>query len=464
MKQYLWTIGLTASLAIALVFSGCQSFVEDYAADPNNPLEVPENLLLPTGQVAGQYAVGGQIARFTSIFMQQHAGVSRQEGATGRYQLNENMAQETWEENFYSGAMNDMYQLRLIADESGSNYYSGIADIYSAYLLAMTTDLFGDVPWDECFDPVTTLEPKFQSQEEIYGRVQSLITSGIGKMNATQSGSAPGIDDLIYGGDAANWVKFANSLLARQLLHLSKTNLYDEVAILAALNGGIADNTENALLFFGEANNEQNPMFQFDELRNQDTRMGEFFVDLLNNTNDPRLPFCADLDGNGAYTGAAAGQEDENVSGLGDFYVSAAAPVALFTYPEAKFIEAEVHFNAGRLGDAATAHNAGVAASMEFFGVDAADAAAYEAVNAVEDAGTISLEKIMTQKYIALYQQPEVWFDWRRTGLPAIQPAQPNFTSNNIPRKFIIPESERLYNSNCTACGGTITDRVWWDQ
>ncbi|MFK7970423.1 MAG: SusD/RagB family nutrient-binding outer membrane lipoprotein [Bacteroidia bacterium] len=463
MKKYTWIVGMIA--AIGLMLASCNSFVDDFAADPNNPLEVPGELLLPTAQLTGQYAVGGQIARFTSIFMQQHAGVSRQEGATGRYQLNENMAQETWEEQLYSGALNDLYQLRLVADAEGSNYYSGIADVYSAYLLGLTTDLFGDVPWDECFQPTVTLTPAFQTQEQIYDRVAGLLTSGIQKLSQAAEGKTPGGDDLVYAGDAASWVKLANSILARQLLHLSKTGSYDEAAILAAASAGLSSNGENAMVNFDPALNGQNPMYQFDVNRNQDTRMGEFFVDLLNGLNDPRLPFCADTAAGGVYTGSPAGIEDESVSGLGDFYVSPAAPVALFIYPEIKFIEAEVHMRAGRAGDAAMAHNAGVAASLEFFGVDATAAQTYVDANGAEDAGSITMEKIMTQKYIALYQQPEVWFDWRRTGMPAIQPAQPNFTSNNIPRKFLIPETERLYNPNCASCGNeTITDRVWWDQ
>jgi hypothetical protein len=463
MKKYSWIAAIVAT--VGLVFSSCNSFVDDFAADPNNPLEVPVELLLPTAQLTGQYAVGGQIARFTSIWMQQHAGVSRQEGATGRYQVNENMAQETWEEQFYSGAFNDLYKLREIADENGSNYYSGIADIYSAYLLGLTTDLFGDIPWDECFQPELTLTPAFQSQEEIYSRVAGLITSGISKLEQDQAGKAPGADDLVYGGNAAMWVKLGNSILARQLLHLSKTSSYDGDAILDALAGGISSNDENAMVMFDQAVSGQNPMYQFDVNRNQDTRMGEFFVEMLKGMDDPRLPFCADTIAGGEYTGAPAGQEDETVSGLGDFYVSADAPVPLFIYPEAKFIEAEVHLAAGRPDEAATAHNAGVAASLAYFGVDQAAADAYIAVSGSEDESSISIEKIITQKYIALYQQPEVWFDWRRTDLPAIQPAQPNFTSGNIPRKFLIPESERIYNPNCTSCGNDlVTNRVWWDQ
>jgi len=442
---------------------GCLSFVEDFSESPNDPVSVPVSLILPTAQLTGQYAVGGQIARFTSIWMQQHAGVSRQEAGTGRYQATENMAQETWEEQFYSGAMNDLYVLRELADEQENNYYSGIADLYLAYLLALTTDLFGEVPFDECFQPELTLTPRYQTGEELYAEVNALITSGITKLEGTAPAAAPSADDLIFGGSASAWVKFGYSLRARQLLHLSKLPQFDPAAVLAAAANGFTSNDDNALLYYGTAANEQNPMFVFDRDRAQDTRMGEYLVDLMNGLSDPRLPLYADLDVDSAYSGAPAGQETDQVSGLGDFWVSEDAPVALMTYSELLFIQAEVNLRQGNGDVAANAYNDGIRASMEFLGIDTAAIEAYLATEG-RTAADLTLEKLIEQKYIALYQQPEVWFDWRRTGFPALQPASPNFTSGNIPRKFLVPESERLYNPNCTTCGNDrVINRVWWD-
>ena len=36
----------------------------------------------------------------------------------------------------------------------------------------------------------------------------------------------------------------------------------------------------------------------------------------------------------------------------------------------------------------------------------------------------MTLADIMTEKYIALFQNTEVWNDWKRTCLPALTPAQ----------------------------------------
>jgi hypothetical protein len=80
-----------------------------------------------------------------------------------------------------------------------------------------------------------------------------------------------------------------------------------------------------------------------------------------------------------------------------------------------------------------------------------------------ETATSITLNKIMFQKYMALYMQVEIFTDWRRTGIPALQPTPNNATNNVIPRRYPYPLSERLANPQNCPTGVKITDRFWWD-
>ncbi len=86
----------------------------------------------------------------------------------------------------------------------------------------------------------------------------------------------------------------------------------------------------------------------------------------------------------------------------------------------------------------------------------------YLAANANETETTITLEKIMTQKYIAMFSQPEVWSDWRRTDLPKLTP-NPNGNVAAIPRRLPTAQSERLYNTNAPV-NTDILKPVWWDE
>jgi hypothetical protein len=127
---------------------------------------------------------------------------------------------------------------------------------------------------------------------------------------------------------------------------------------------------------------------------------------------------------------------------------------------EQKFIEAEAALESGDKPRAATAHNEAVTASLEQWGVSDA---AYLAANAAETDATISLEKIMTQKYIALYYQTETWNDWRRTGFPALIPSD---GQSKIPTRWPMSQSERFYNAdnyNLLSNPIDIYAKVWWD-
>jgi hypothetical protein len=172
--------------------------------------------------------------------------------------------------------------------------------------------------------------------------------------------------------------------------------------------------------------------------------MNQYFLDLL--ANDPRLPLYA--------TGTA--QEP-----IGPYYGSQNSALPLVTYFEAKFIEAEAALRAGNAPRAATAFNEAVTANVTKLGV--ADATFLASV-AAETAGSITLEKIMTQKYIAMFTQSEVWSDWRRTNFPTLTANTPASIAE-IPRRFPTAQNERLYNSKAQGhIVSDLTQRVWWDQ
>ena len=73
---------------------------------------------------------------------------------------------------------------------------------------------------------------------------------------------------------------------------------------------------------------------------------------------------------------------------------------------------------------------------------------------------TVTLQNIITQKYIALFTTMEPYNDWRRTGFPALTPNQES-QSKKIPVRLITPKSERTTNPNATVVSSLYTP-VWW--
>jgi len=79
------------------------------------------------------------------------------------------------------------------------------------------------------------------------------------------------------------------------------------------------------------------------------------------------------------------------------------------------------------------------------------------------------LKTVMTQKYVALFLNPESWVDYRRTGYPEITPAVGGSTALNpnggIPRRFAYPNSEVLQNKSVPTTTANLQEpRLWWDK
>ena len=219
---------------------------------------------------------------------------------------------------------------------------------------------------------------------------------------------------------------------------------------------------------FGTNVGQQNPLFQFMDQRG-DIAMHKTFIDMLNIRFDPRVAVYSsvaytDSLGNNYYVGADWGSTGEGASVPGSAVASPNSSVEFIDYTECLFIKAECEYHANPADPQIKTDlvNA-VTASLNKWGVfNAAYIAAY---SAVVDTMNVSLYKeIMTQKYIALYNQAETFNDWRRTDNAIGLIANPTTSAvkNTIPRRFPYSLGEKSYNSH-TPMNVTMWNRVWWD-
>lgn len=444
---------------LALIAGSCDFIDPELNIDPNNPEDVSINLLLPQAQATWAYVQGGDMGRYVSCWTQHHSGQERQHQAIEVYNMFESDPNNAWA-GIYAGSLKDLGLVLEKAEETSSPHYAGIAKVMTALIIGNVVDYFNDVPFNDALKGADQLKPAYNTGAEIYSSIQNLLTEAITDLQSTSSTFKPDAkSDLVFGGDLAKWIAFARTLKARYILHLSEIDSGAYGKALSELEAGaISSNAGNAYFKFGAAETEANPWYQFESQRG-DVVMGKFFIDLLKSINDPRLPLFAKKNSAGEYVGAGAGVfGDISVnSRFGAFFSSAASPVPFGTYAETKFIEAEAAFPTNK-ARAAEAFNAAVAASLGEFGVSDPD---YLADQASENASTITLEKIMTHKYIAMYTTLEPFTDWRRTGFPALQPAQGN---SQIARRYPYPQDERVYNSANYIPNVTVFDRVFWDK
>ena len=340
-------------------------------------------------------------------------------------------------QNAYVYALPNTADLIYLGKQYNAPNYVAVGKILRAYILGMTTDQYGSVVLDETYDSESAMNitPKFQSQQEVYEKIIIYLDEAIVQLDED---SPIGLNaeggDVLFNGDQELWKKFAYSLKARYLNHLTKKSsgefAYDPQAVIAAAEKGFNSNFDNALIQYGggEMENDNQP---FSENGYGSTRFdyfSDFFVGLLKNSlnlptpyEDPRLSVIVPEAVNGGYHGVVTGRglngdSGDNYSlGNGGFYTQPDSPTYMMTFSEVKFIEAEAKFRSGDVGGAYNDYKIAIQADMEKLGIPSAEISDY--LQMIDDnigVANFGLSEIMVQKYIANMLNPETWVDMRR--------------------------------------------------
>jgi len=291
-------------------------------------------------------------------------------------------------------------------------------------------------------------------------RFQTLLSDAITDLGTADADNAVALaGDIIYGNDAAAWLRAAYALKARYAMNLSKVNgsaaATEALGYLANAFTGNGDDFQ-----FQFTSSQKNPFYLFMDVRG-DIAMANTFMDMLNATADPRTSFYATDEGDG-YIGSIPGSqglEQGAISLPGSFIADEDSPTFFMTFAEQKFLEAEAEFMLNGGTAAVGPWQEGVAASVLKVTGDANTAWLDANINNVS---TVTLEDIMNQKYLALIGQTQAYTDWRRTDYPTLNSVV-DAKLPATPRRFPYPQSELDYNSNAPA-NVLISASVWWDQ
>jgi hypothetical protein len=445
-------------LLFAALFSACEKWIDPKMnVDPNNPTDVAMAQLIAPVEANLAYIVGGEIARWDCVWMQQIAGLQSQAADADIYTIAEADVTGAWSYNLYAPGMINTKIIMEKAAATNSPHYAGVAKILMAYHLGVTTDQWGDIPYSDALKgSKLEFKPKYDSQEKIYTTIFTLLDEAISDLGASQSLFSPDAEDLIYAGDLDKWEMTAYALKARYSLHLAKikgATAYSDA--LAAVAKSFKSNDDDFKFVFGAAYTNSNPIYQSEQERSGYYSASATYMSMLSATDDPRKEVYFD-----GSVGSKPGEPNADAAIIGVNYASAESPVYLMSYAEIKFIEAEARFKLNATDPLVVdAYNEGMKASLEREGVFG-DGTWYN-TNKIS-ASSITLEKIINQKYLSSFLQIETWTDWRRTGFPVLSLATGAVTSE-IPRRLPYPDDERLYNTDNMPAGLTITSRLWWD-
>ncbi len=468
--------------------SACTKDFSDTNTNKNNPTAVTPDLLLSgviksmmDRQVNEAWGIG-------NIVVQHHAKI--QFVNEDRYGWNER--NDIW--NTVYGNYRNLQNIFTEVKGDATNPYYGVALILKSWMFSLVTDAYGDVPYTEAGKAKTdgVYQPVYDKQEDIYNG----ILADLKKANEVLATAGTNLNgDILYGGGVsgiAKWRKLANSLRLRYLLRISKkknVNADMQAIVGDPVNNPVfTGNGDNGELKYFSAAPNQWPLYgsrvgSFDEFR-----VSKTLTDRLTALSDPRIkvfgrPTQTSVSGgNPEIKGVPNGLSDvdalaynggvQGVSRVGYTFAclvcndpnqappDAAAPRALImTFAELQFVLAEAR-QKGMIttGTADGYYTNGITANFTYW--QSVVPAAYNInvtmpVNYLTQAGVVyagtdaeKLAKIALQKWIALYFNGlEAWFDWRRTGMPAIIPGPANLNNNKVPVRYIYPLAEQSLNS-----------------
>ena len=430
----------------------------DINVDPTRPADVGLALVLPAAQSQAAFNQMASANRLSGILMQHWDGFDAQQVDFQQYTLNETTLNNYWNTGLYGGVMKDCDVLIKKGEAEEQPHYVGIGKILMAGALGHVATIFGDAPFSDAFKGTESLKPVYDSQEQLYASVQTLLDEAIVELSKPAVGGGPdSSSDLIFEGDADKWIATAHALKARYYMHLTKRDPAAHTKALAEIANAFDSNGDQPDFIFDPAVAFSHPLAQFGAQRPNTLVMNQGFITKL--TGDPR---DAEIhDGDAFYDG-----------GSGLFWSSNDSPSPLISYAEVKFLEAEALLRDGQGGAANTALQEAVEANMDYYDVDG-DAYLLTVPDISGMALEAGLSAIMDQSYKALYGQGavEVWTNYRRTGYPNLTP-DPNGVnglnpSGVIPRRITYPQNEKVTNlDNLNAAianqGGALLDDDLW--
>lgn len=345
-------------------------------------------------------------------------------------------------------------------------------EVLQVFTWHVLVDTFGDIPYSEALDLENTT-PVYDDDAAIYADLVSRLDAAIGQLTPGAGGF--GDADYIYSGDGGQWLKFANSLKLRLALRYADVD-DSKAATMAqeAVAGGVfTSNDDNADLQYLASSPNTNPIWtDLVQSGRKDFVAAHTIVDAMNERNDPRRDdYFAQNQGEGVYVGGTYGAEGNSHSNSTIYSALFEDPTlegVIMDYAEVEFLLAEAAAR-GYIGNDPEEHyNAGVTASILYWGGTEAEAATYLAQsNVAFDAGNWK-ESIGVQKWIALYNRGfEAWSSWRKLDVPDLPNAEQSGLP--VPLRFTYPVSETTLNGTnyaeaASAIGGDEQQTpVFWD-
>ncbi len=519
---------LVIGVLVLVAATGCKKEDFDINRNPDDITEssVDFRTVLPSALANSATAIEGENWKWLQNWMGWWARSGSFQDLTDEetYSFDNDFGATIWN-SFYANANNYNFVAKR-ANEAGAGHYEAIARIMKAHCFQILVDVYGNIPYSEALQGGANRTPKYDDAMEIYEDLFRELDASIALLKdpaAIDPDLNSGIDqnDLVFHGDAEMWVKFANTLKLRMLMHVFQAPGFDvtgEAAIIMAEGSGFLGNDEDAILNPGYSATKPSPFYRA-YVTTEDGAAARFAnlekanayavgpvpthsnVGWYSWNGDPRidkfytLPQDGSPDHNGIPYGEIAGTNPDNegaklsqIAAPGLIPNGPSSRAWIMTAAESFFLQAEA-VERGIITSSMSVEDLvtqGVYESFKFLGLTTAEADAYFTANAGYSDTDVNgpagaIYTILAQKWFSLNAIApfEVWTDYRRTDIvygvggefapgPPIS-VNPANTRTSLPVRLFYPQNEYNYNAANVATqgnGGVInvfTNRIFWD-
>jgi len=419
----------------------------------------------------------------------------------------------------YNGIMSPAEQVKLIAKEAGDYpVFIEWANLVKVMAMSKLTTYYGPIIYSEYGGT-----GDYDSEEDLYGYFFDDLDGIQAVFEANEDYSGLKSFDKIYGGDIVQWEKFVNSLRLRLAIRISNVapalaKTEGEKAI--SHSAGLISSADDDCYIYLNGNEIYTTIISNDW---GDTRMSAAMESFLVGYKDPRVskffdettyeaelyPNHTDIPYKGCLNGGYKVAKTDHTP-------CSAVSTSLESWTSRPFLtSSEVYFDLAEAalrgwsgtGDAKDNYEKAVTASFTQWGAAGVDAYLADNTNAPIDfvdyfydgityndfeattditvawdesaSNEVKLEKIITQKWIASYTNPnEPWADFRRTGYPKLPHIYNNQSTSTYGiiaddewiRRLAYPLSQRNYNADGVAQAVStmkgddlISTRLWFD-
>ncbi|MEZ5106564.1 MAG: SusD/RagB family nutrient-binding outer membrane lipoprotein [Draconibacterium sp.] len=201
--------------------------------------------------------------------------------------------------NPYNKQFRTLAALTTLAKNEENMATVAAANILKCVVGAYLTEKYGDIPFTEAaMGREGNLFPKFDSQKEVYETMFDLLDEAISILSDGSSTGIPADHDVLFAGDKTKWLKFANSLKFRLMVHSYEAfksegrDLASEMQAIASGNKYMSSVDDNASLDFSGSIESESWYLQTNwgtgnEFTEQ--KPTKYLIDHLVALDDPRL-------------------------------------------------------------------------------------------------------------------------------------------------------------------------------